>query len=395
MKKATHEQTRQHNSRLILRLIYEHPSISRAEIARRSKLTRPTVSDLVEELLADGLVSEQGFGPSRGGKRPTLLAFNDTASLLVGLDLSDEVFHGALVDLRGNILHRISLPLEERSGEAAVKLVRTLVERLIALSDRPLLGIGVASQGVIDYQQGSVIQAVRLDWHQVPLRQILEDAFQLPVVVANDSDAAALAEYAFCQKGRVKSLVLVKVSEGVSAGIVLDGKLQLGDSFGAGEIGHTVVEPNGELCRCGHRGCLETVATSRALLHQARRVCMEHPDSLLTRRVTDVNRMTLEDVLLAFQQGDPYIAKALENIGAYLGHELAAIVCLLNVQHIYIAGHLAVFGEGLLQTIRHRLAEHCLETLARQTRVEICSRPEEITLLGGAAFLLRQKLGLV
>ncbi len=395
MKKATHAQTRQHNLRLILRLIYEYTPISRAEIARRSKLTPPTVSDLVEELIADGLVSEQGFGPSRGGKRPTLLAFNDTASVMIGLDLSDELFRGALIDLRGRILKQIVLPLEGRIGGAAVELVKMLVRRLVSLSNRPLVGIGVASQGVVDYHQGYVIQAVRLNWRHVPLKQILEDDFGLPVVVANDSDAAALAEFAFCQKSQVRSLVLIKVGDGVSAGILLDGKLQFGDSYGAGEIGHVVVEPEGELCRCGHRGCLETVATRRVLLQQARQIFNQRPDSLIVQRAASADQLTLEDVRFAFQQRDPYITSILERIGGYLGHELAALVCLLNVHHIYIAGHLAAFGDGFVRIIRSKLNEHCLETLANQTLVEICSRPEEITLLGGAAFLLREKLGLV
>ena len=395
MKKATHEQTRQHNLQLILRLIYEYTPISRAEIARRSKLTRPTVSDLVEELIASGLVGEQGLGPSQGGKRPTLLAFNDTAFLMVALDLSDDVFQGALVDLRGNIVQKISLPLEGCSGEAVVELVKTLTGRLIDSSRRPLLGVGVATQGVVDYHQGNIIQAVRLNWSNVPLKQILQDVFGLPIVVANDSDAAALAEFAFCQKGRVRSLVLVKVGEGVSAGILLDGKLQLGDSYGAGEIGHTVVEPGGQLCRCGHRGCLETVATSRVLLQQAWQIFNQYPDSLLLRHAASADQLTLEDVASAFQQGDPYVAQAVERIGTYLGHELATIACMLNVHHIYIAGHLAVFGEGLLKIVRRELSEHCLQTLAERTQVEICSQPEGITLLGGAAVLLREKLGLV
>jgi len=395
MKKATREQTKLHNSRLVLKTIYERDLISRADIARTTGLTRTTVSDLVEEFIESSLVYEKGFGPSIGGKRPTLLAFNKNAYVIVGLDLSDPDFCGALINLRGEVLTKIYQPLDRCTGKEVIDLVISITRRLIAQSSQPILGIRVGCQGVFNPENGTVVQAVRLSWQDVPLKKLLEDQFSLPVVVSNDSHAGALAEYAFGQNGNASSLILLKVSGGISAGILLKGQLQHGESYGAGEIGHMVAIPGGDHCHCGHFGCLETVASSQALIKEARRIFQEFPETSLRRMVANPSHLTFEHVFTAFQEGDPQIVKAVERAGEYLGRSLAAVVCLLDVEHIYLAGMLSVFGEPLINIIRQNVLTQCLETLAQKTHVEVCARSEEIAMLGGAAVLLREKLGVI
>ena len=246
--KATHQETRAHNSRLVLGTIYDRGPISRAALARSTGLTRTTVSDVVADLIRDGLTREVGRGPSTGGKAPILLAFAADARHLVGLDLGENVFRGAIVDLRGEVRSTIEVAVDGRDGDLALERVFRLVDHLLAGTHRPILGIGIGTAGLIDTTIGTVLEAVNLDWHGLPLGALLQARTGLPVYVANDSQATALAEHVFGGP-RAANLVVVKVGDGIGAGLILGGRLFQGDGFGAGEIGHTTVRPDGDACR--------------------------------------------------------------------------------------------------------------------------------------------------
>ncbi|RPI55642.1 MAG: ROK family transcriptional regulator, partial [Chloroflexi bacterium] len=185
MQKANLSHMRTHNSRLVLRTIYAQGPLSRADLTRATQLTAPTISDAVSDLLGQGLVEEIGYGLSSGGKRPILLQVVDDARHLIGLDLGRGDFHGVLANLRGTIRHRIDLPLLERNGEAALALVYDLVDRLVAAANQPLLGIGLGAPGLVDSANGIVHRAVAVDWQDIPLRQLLQERYGLPVHMAN------------------------------------------------------------------------------------------------------------------------------------------------------------------------------------------------------------------
>ncbi len=169
----------------------------------------------------------------------------------------------------------------------------------------PLLGIGVGTPGVIDTQAGVICWAVNLDWQDLPLAKLLTERYRLPANVANDSQAAALGEYAFGEGGRTANLVAIKVGRGVGAGIVLGGQLFQGDSHGAGEIGHIFMVDDGAACRCGRFGCLETVTSAPAIVREARALAVGTPGSLLHRASLRQDDLTLDDVRAAFEAGDP------------------------------------------------------------------------------------------
>ncbi len=379
-RKATHQQTRLHNSRLVLKTIYDHGRISRAEIARITGLTRPTVSDMVAELMEEGLVEEVGQGPSEGGKPPILLSVVDDARHLIGIDLASDAFRGAVINLRGETRHRVHLPLHGQDGEAALQLVYRLIDELASATDRPLLGIGIGTPGLMDPVNGVVRQAVNLDWQDLPLRRLLEERYALPIYVANDCQVAALAEYTFGKGKDVDNLVLIKIEHGIGAGIVLNGQLFYGSTFGAGEIGHVAVVEEGERCRCGNFGCLETVASARAILQRARRAAQT---------------TTIADVCRAFQNGDERVRQPVLEAAKYLGVAAANLVGALSVRRILIAGSVTCFGEGWLEAIRQEMLRRSLGAVACQTEVGFSAiDPDDIVILGASALVLTYELGL-
>ena len=376
--KATLRETREHNERLVLATIYDDGPMSRADVARLIGLTRTTVSTVVESLIGKELVAEIGRGPSTGGKAPILLEVPDTARLLIGVDLGDQVFSAATVNLRGEILHREEVPSEDVDGDAAVELALRLIERIVAAADGPVLGIGIGAPGLVNSSDGTVIRAVKRDWQNLPLGAMVARRFGVPVQIANDSQAAALAEYVF-GAARGRNLVTIKVGEGIGAGLVLNGALFEGDGFGAGEIGHTVVDPNGELCRCGRRGCLETVASAKAV--------REHLQAAMGRA------MTLDESVQAFDAGDKRVERVVLAAGEQLGGALAALIGALHVRRLILAGAMAAFGERWLAAVRDAASSRSLAALADDTTFEL-GPIEDVIVLGASALLMMRELGL-
>lgn len=382
MQKSNQERTKTHNKQLALSLIYSESGISRADLARRTGLTRSTISDIVTDLMDEGLVGEVGRAQSSGGKPPTLIDVNEDACHIIGIDLASGEFRGALINLRGEIKNRVKIPVEKISGESALSLVYELIDKLLQFADRSILGIGIGAPGLMDVEHGVVITAVNLDWQNLPLVELLQDRYDLPVVLANDSQVSALAEYSFGGHDPVSNLVLIKVGRGVGAGIVQNKELYSGDGFGAGEIGHVKIDDQGELCSCGNYGCLETKISSRAIRR------------LVEKKLSTQELVTYDDVLVAYRQGDPNIVNVIEDVAFDLARAISFLVGILNIHRIVIAGSVSEFGEEFVAAIRKNFQGSVLNSLSQETEIEISSLGEDIVMLGAAALILQNQLGI-
>jgi N-acetylglucosamine repressor len=378
--KATHQQTRAHNERLVVRTVYDLGPISRADVARQTGLTRTTVSDVVTGLLDDGVVREIGRGPSSGGKAPILLEVDEDARLVIGLDLGEEHFAGSLVNLRGEIRRSVELPVAGRDGDDAVQLVFLLLDELLDGIAAPLLGIGVGTPGLVDSGTGTIRRAVNLDWRDLPLGTIVADRYGVPVNIANDSQAAALAEYTFAGGDRVPNLIAIRVGRGIGAGLILRGALFQGDGSGAGEIGHTVVDDDGTLCRCGRTGCLETVAGMGSIQMQA---------AAATGRPTD-----LDDIRSAAESGETWAMAIVDAAGAALGRSIAGLIGALDVQRIVLLGPVTALGDCWLAAVRREAGGRALALLADDVDIRVARPTSNVVVRGASSLLVARELGL-
>lgn len=386
MEKATRQHTKDHNRALVLRTIFTHEQISRAEIARQTKLTRTTVSSIVSDIIAEGLVEEVGIGTSYGGKNPILLSLIEDSRWMIGLDLSHNQFRGAIVNLRGELRDITSVPVEEHDGDEALELLYQIVDSLMKKVTQPLLGIGIGTPGLVNTQEGVIINAVNLNWQNLPLTHLLEERYDTPVYVLNDSQAAAIGEKTFGEGySPDESMVLINIRRGIGAGIVINGSLYEGDGGCAGEIGHIVVDRDGgELCRCGKHGCLETVASTQAMIKKARANIENFPGSLIPADPNQINLLTIKK---AFDAGDPFAQKLVLDTAKHIGVVISSIVSILNIQKIVLLGEITSFGEKWLNAIYDSAKQHSLQKPMLNTKIEIGKLGENSIILGATAIL--------
>jgi N-acetylglucosamine repressor len=386
MQKATHQETKQRNRDLVLKTIFEADTVSRAEIARITRLTRTTVSDVVGGLLTEGLVREVGIGESIGGKSPILLSLAKDSRYMISLNLAHDQFCGAVVNLRGEIKDMESAPVSGRDGEQALELVYEILDRLVEKQWSPVVGIGVGTPGLVNTREGMVINAVNLDWQNLPLARLLQDRYHLPVHIMNDSQAAAIGEYVYGGGYKAdENLVVINIRQGIGAGILVNGRLFQGDGGAAGEIGHMVVQENGELCRCGNHGCLETLASARAVVQRAKTLVTEYPASLLAQ---DPENITLDTLEQAFAAGDPLARKVILDAGHYLGLSIASLISMLNMQRFVLIGDMTRFGRPWLEAVRDAATHATLAKLAEGTRIEVGKLDYRGCMMGASALTL-------
>ena len=286
------------NTAAILNLLRLEGRLTRAELKRATKLSAATVSALVEDLIGDGLVEEVGAKPSSGaGRKAISLQINKDGGYVIGLSLGNKHLICAVLNLHGQCIAESKTRIAAGNDSLAEQIHDALssctsqVERLNADS---LKGIGIAAPGIIDERAGSVLYSSLLKLNEFNPRKPISAFFPgVPIKIVNDSNAAAFAEhYSGAGMGR-SSLVYVTMNEGVGAGIVIDSRIHSGFGGAAGEIGHVSIDPNGEVCNCGQRGCVETYLTGPFLLSKgqayAKEVGTEPPkdfDEMLARYET-------------------------------------------------------------------------------------------------------------
>jgi predicted NBD/HSP70 family sugar kinase len=368
------EHARVHNRSMVLQHLFHSGPRSRADLARATGLTRVTISDLVGSLLADGLVDELGARIAAGpGKPATLVGLKTEAFQIVAVDLADdELMHGAVLDLSGEVLERRSAAVEGRTGQAAVDALLALCRDLVAATTQQVLGVGIGSPGVID-PAGTVLQAPNRGWYDLPLAHDLSAALGVPVHVGNDANTAALGEFTYGGASGGGLLVLT-VGQGVGAGIVLDGALVQGHEHAAGEIGHvTAVDERDDIdgaplgrplpCACGRLGCLETVLSVPAL----------------RRRIDGL------DVSAA--------GAALAAVGRRLGIVLAPVVSALNLSEVVLSGPRELLDGPLRETALATLRDRTMPVVSSRLQLRMTSLGEDGALSGAAVLVLSGQLG--
>ncbi|MCF3942882.1 ROK family transcriptional regulator [Oceanobacillus alkalisoli] len=369
------------NKSLVLNKIRTSEPISRAQIAKDTKLTPPTVSSIVKELLKDGVVRESELGESSGGRKPKMLHINSKAFYVIGMDAGPETVDCALTDLTGKILQRT--PSEDLTktltNEKFLAILTEKIETIIASTDidhEKIIGIGIAMHGVVDVESGTSLIAPNLNLTDIPIKATLEEAFDLTVRVENDARAMALGESWFGGNSDAGSMVAVNFGSGVGAGIVINGELYHGAQDIAGEFGHMTIDLHGEICECGNPGCLQTFASGEALAERYK------------RQVSSEKDLNGEEIYELAKNGEKQAIQFLQETGEIIGIGLTNLIHLVNPSRIVLGGGVMKSQEFIFPEIDKMIEQRALTKEAKKTEVSVSRLGDDATLLGAVSLLL-------
>jgi glucokinase len=288
----------------------------------------------------------------------------------IGLDIGGTKIAAGVVSADGQVIGTAEPIATPTSTEALLDALKYLIDKL-KLSNPDAIAIGVGAAGLVDWPQGCIRYAPNNNYHDLPLRRLLEDATSLPAIVDNDANAAAWAEAQLGQSSPY--MMFLTVGTGVGGGLVLAGELYRGASGLGGEVGHLVVDPHGtEVCGCGNVGCLEAVASGTALGRYGREAALADPDGLIAVLADhDPGRVTGTTVYQAARRGDTAAIEILRRIGNWLGIGLASLVNVLDLQQVTVGGSVANADELLLDPIKEGLQRHLFAPVHRSAPI-IC-----------------------
>lgn len=372
------------NKKAILNKIRVHGTISRANIAKETGLTPPTVTNIVKELIEEGFVKESHLGESSGGRKPTLLQLNENGYYVIGVDAGSSTVEAAICNIFGDTIVRTNGDLPETFDvdiflDFLIIIISELLEKEAVPSEK-IIGIGVAMHGVMDMDKGISYFSSKYGLRNIPVKAVLEEKFDYEVVLENDSRALALGEYWYGGFEHVKSFSAINIGRGVGSGLIIDGKLIHGSQYVAGEIGHTVISVDGEQCACGNRGCLETFISSKNIVRRAQEQISDAP-----------NDLTAEDIYHFAKAGDEEYIHILEETGHYISVGITNLINTSNPDTIVLGGGVMKSAEFLMPIILENVRKNVLTNKVRdEVNILLGKLDDDATLLGAAALLFNE-----
>ncbi|MFB0835913.1 ROK family transcriptional regulator [Arthrobacter halodurans] len=368
---------RHRNQQRIVACLLNGPS-TQAELARQTGLSTATVSNIVKTMVDGGLAATEPTTSS--GRRALNVRLTGKGTVAVGVDFGRRHLRVVVASLGHRVLaeESVGLPLGHRAQEG-IETAVALVDRLLAQSGLPrsaAVGAGVGIPGPIDRRTGTVAQgAILPEWVGINILQRLEDALKMPVFVDNDANLGALAEVTWGPHGRTDNLLFLKIGSGVGAGLIINGSPFYGNVGITGELGHATIHEHGLVCRCGNRGCLETVASTTTMLE-------------LLSRGEDPPR-NAEDIVRNALAGDSATLRVVDDAGAAVGRALGNVANLINPEVIVVGGPLADLGDLLLDPIRRGLIRHAVPVVGESTRLTMSSLGDRAEALGATALVFQ------
>lgn len=386
---------RSYNKSEVMEIMRKNKSVYRAELARMTGLSMPTIMKITDEFIRNGLIMDVGKGVSSGGKPPIIFELIPEARLFVGMDISGAMYKCIIMDLRGGVVFRRTRLKSELEKKAdIIDLIIDFIETTITESGidrKKLSGIGIGVPGLVEIQEGRVITSIDYNWRNVDVRTPLQKHFQMPVHVENSSKVMAIGEKWFGNGDDSDNFALVTVGRGIGAALIMNGEIYKGFYNMSGEVGHMVIDPNGPLCKCGKRGCLETLASGNAIANQARQLVEVKQNSIMLEMVSgDKAKIDYEVVFQAAGKGDYLAQRIVDNAIDSLAIGLGNLICLIDCQLIVLTGCVVKNNEYLLNRVKTQINEmRSLYYGQMPVEVKLSTMGEEAAVIGAATLPLR------
>lgn len=378
------------NKHALLELVrFATGGISRADLARKMGLSRAAISSIVNDLLTTGILRETQREATSSGRPPINLEINPRRGYVVGIDIGVTHMLMGVADFSAQVLHEINIPFNiEQGPESGLALVDKTLMALLSQAGimiDSVLAIGVGVPGPVVAEKGAVSEPpVMPGWHNYPIRDHLESLWNCPVSLNNDAEMGALGEGAYGAGRGEDHLAYIKVGSGIGSGFLLNGRIYCGVSGSAGEIGHITVDPQGPVCTCGNRGCLEVFSGGQAIAQLAQEAMRLNGRTQLSS-LASIDQITAKDVALAAQRGDLLAQQILTRAGAHLGTAVANLINLLNPGMVVIGGGVSQIGDLFLEPIRKAVNERSLQAAVQNVRITAAVLGQRSSLMGSVA----------
>lgn len=398
MPKNTSDQLfmREKNLSTVLRLIHAQPPISRAQLAVLTGLNKSTVSSLVDELISRGLVHETGSNSVGTGRPATTLEINPQAGLIIGVELGVDFVSVAVADFLGHILWQCQEDADPTGGyqktiDQTLKIVKKAMTVNKSKGSR-FLGLGLATPGTVDLNEGVLIFAPNLHWHNVPFRKIFSEHTKLNTYIENDANAAAIAEHLFGTTRQSHDFIFIFAGVGIGSGLFLDGHLYRGKNGYAGEIGHSpiMVEGPPTTCHCGNRGCWETYANQYSIIRRVQARLEIKSDTIIPKLMAEQNApLSISLIKQAAEMDDSIAIDVLAEAGSAMGKGFTGLINIFNPEKIILGGPLSAVGEYLLPAIKETISHHSfLPEITEQAEVQLSSFKQDASLMGAISIVV-------
>lgn len=388
---------REINLSLIMNHLRQYAPVSRAMLAEMTGLNKTTVSSLINELMEHDFVHEVGFDNSGLGRPAVLLELDPAAGCILSCEIGVDFITVVLTDFAANIIWRHHELTQGTLGQREI-LDRTLALLREALDSNTngcnqLLGLAVGVPGLVDQHTGTLLFAPNLNWRNVPLADMLREAFDAPVYVDNEANLAALGEAYFGAAQGCDEVLYISVGVGLGGGIVRSGSLMRGVGGYAGEFGHMTVVPDGYRCNCGNRGCWETVVSQAAIFRSIQQAVENGAATALADGVNGaLPPLTIPQVVQAAVEGDAVSRRALEDAAHYLGIGIASLVNALDPELVVFGGILSEAADVVLPIVISEVNDRSLDPMSARSSIVLARHGANACVMGGVATVYQNVL---
>ncbi|TSA18084.1 ROK family protein [bacterium] len=384
------------NRKKILRVIHERGESSRAEIRHLIKQDGKTVTNIVNGLVKDGLLTTSGYSSFTGGRRRELLIMDPRYGYIIGIHLDINFLVGIVTNFQSKVILRERIPVcPTESKSNLITKIRKTINFLISKGNIPqdeILGIGFVASGFYDQELGKWLVSVNnLYWKDVPIVSILSQQCQCPIYLEDCSRALALGEKWFGSAKNEENFICLDIGAGIGCAIFQENRLYTGSSNFAGELGHTIVIPDGEVCSCGNRGCLETVASGWALVKHVK--CrMSNGEKTLVRDLCkgNLDAIDADMIFQAAHNGDKIAADLLNVASKYLGIGIANLINLLNPELIVLSGHFSTIEDFSLLSLKETIRQYAIPESYEKVKIVNSLLGDDAAVLGATTLILDQ-----
>ncbi|MFV9568836.1 ROK family transcriptional regulator [Thermoanaerobacter mathranii] len=381
------------NESLILDIIRKMGPISRADIAKETNLTPPTVTNIVNKLIEEGVVVEYKVGESNGGRPPVLIKINPEFMTIIIVHISTNNLHEYTLDAELNRKSEQTHSIKGLKEQEVLELLMSTLDKAIKESPNNISGIGIVVRGPVKTKEGISVFAPNIGWRNVPLKAMIEEKFEIPTYIMNDVRAMAWGEFQMGKAKEVENMIFLKVGYGIGSAILINGRLYIGNNDSAGEIGHTTIDVAGPKCSCGNYGCFEALASEKALVNLVVKSIKEGNDSIVYQMAKGIlDNVTPEMIYEAAKLNDKLAINSLETIGRYLGIGIANIINTFNPELILIGGGI-VQGRSFFEDImRETTKKRAFENSYSSCSIAFAELGDNATLIGAANMVMDEVL---